>query len=101
MHKGACERIEEIRSQLRGKRGLHRMVFVVPQTSKNTFRYQNGLGDIQQFMCFDDPVVSEAILMSGTEESKWMKSSCERDQPKCKKLKIAGQTKSPAPEPPV
>ena len=90
VHKGACERIEEIRSQLRGNRELHRMVFVVPQTSKNTFRYQKGLGDIQQFMCFDDPVVSEAILMSGAEERNWIESSCKRDQPKCKKPKIAG-----------
>lgn len=88
-HKGASERIEEIRGELKGHRQLHRMVFIVPHTSKNTFRYQKGLGDILQFMCFDDPVVSEDILMSTVEETKWMKSPSKGDEPKFKKLKVA------------
>jgi hypothetical protein len=88
-HKGASERIEEIRGELKGRRQLHRMVFIVPHTSKNTFRYQKGLGDILQFMCFDDPVVSEDILMSTVEETKWMKSPSKGDEPKFKKLKVA------------
>ena len=50
------------------------MVFIVPQENKDTFCYQSNLGDILQFMCFDDPVVSEDILMSEQEKKKWIKS---------------------------
>ena len=72
-HERATERIEEIREQLHAERHLHRMIFIVPLSSKETFLYQKNLGNILQFICFDDPVDSEDILMSKAEAEKWMK----------------------------
>lgn len=88
-HKGATEKIEQIRDQLLAQRTDHRMVFIVPKESKDTFQYQKDLGDILQFMCFDDLVASDEILMSKAEEKKWMKCSTKGDKPKRKKSKTA------------
>ncbi len=47
-HKGASNRLEEIRSFLLGDRLIHKMVFVVGPENKD-FSVQEGLGDIKQY----------------------------------------------------
>jgi hypothetical protein len=56
-HRGAVDCLEDIRKGLSEKDpSKHIMVFVVPQKNMKTFKYQNDLQDIQQFVMCPDPV---------------------------------------------
>jgi hypothetical protein len=57
-HKGAVSRLQAIRDSLLEKNPLnHMMVFVVPKDNIKSFKYQEGLGDIPQFVMSPDPVL--------------------------------------------
>ena len=57
-HKGAVDRLDEIRRQLPEKNfSKHRIVFVVPPENVKSFKYQKDLGGINQFVLCPDPVV--------------------------------------------
>ena len=88
-HSGAKGCIDKIRDQLTGSRATHQMIFVVPQSSGETFLHQSGLGDILQFMCFDDFTNSSTVLMSVNERKSWI--SADKDEPDLKRSR--SQTK--------
>ena len=67
-HSGAKERIESIRSKLTGDRSSNQMIFAIPQSSEEIFHYQEGLGNILQFLCFDDVTTSPSVLMNSNEK---------------------------------
>ena len=70
-HKGATDKLEAIREQLRERdKNKHKMVFVIPTSSRETFKYQVGLGDIKQFICFPDPSVTFETLMTPAERQR-------------------------------
>jgi hypothetical protein len=59
-HKGAVEQLATIREQLRDKNSRnHRMIFVVPKTNLKTFKHQENLASIRQFIITDTPQVGE------------------------------------------
>lgn len=74
-HKGSLANLDLQRDQLNEKdRSKHRLVFVIPKESLETFTYQAGRGDIRQFVCLSEPLaVKPVTLMSTTEKKKWIK----------------------------
>ena len=73
--------IESIRDQLTGNRASHQIIFVVPISCRDTFLHQdhNCLGDILQFMCFDDFSTSPTSLMSSNERDSWISVDVDED----------------------
>ena len=59
-HKGAVERLNDIRAHLKGDKKTHMMIFVVPYDNLETFQHQNDLGDIKQFIFCPDPVIDKS-----------------------------------------
>lgn len=58
-HKGAVNRLHDIRERLSEKNpSKHMMVFVVPKKNIKTFKYQEDLSDIPQFVLCPDPVLN-------------------------------------------
>jgi hypothetical protein len=70
-HKGSNDNLELIREGLLGPRSTHCMVFVVPTENCETYRFQNGLGDIEQFLSFDEVVTSDDVMTTTAEREKW------------------------------
>ena len=57
-HKGAIDQLDRIRDQLSDKNlANHRMIFVVSRDNFNTFKYQEDLSDIRQYITTDAPLV--------------------------------------------
>jgi len=73
-HKGAVDKLEDIRSQLKGNSKDHMMVFVIPHGNKDTFKYQRDLESIHQYVTLDDPTASAEVLMPGSSASMNSKS---------------------------
>ena len=59
-HKDAVERLNDIRGHLKGDENTHMMIFVVPYDNLGTFKRQNDLGDIKQFIFCPDPVIDKS-----------------------------------------
>jgi hypothetical protein len=58
-HRGAVNRLQDIRKHLSEKNpSKHKMVFVVPKKNMKTFKYQEDLSDIPQFVLCPDPVLN-------------------------------------------
>mmetsp|Transcript_27623 Transcript_27623/g.46716 ORF Transcript_27623/g.46716 Transcript_27623/m.46716 type:complete len:82 (-) Transcript_27623:259-504(-) len=58
-HKGAVNSLEEIRAGLSGKDpSKHMKVFVVPEENITSFKYQEDLSDIPQFVLCPDDVLN-------------------------------------------
>mmetsp|Transcript_27624 Transcript_27624/g.46718 ORF Transcript_27624/g.46718 Transcript_27624/m.46718 type:complete len:82 (-) Transcript_27624:259-504(-) len=58
-HKGAVNRLEDIRAGLFEKDpSKHMMVFVVPKKNIKSFKYQEDLSDIPQFVLCPDDVLN-------------------------------------------
>ena len=57
-HKGAVNRLGDIRGCLQGNPAEHKMVFVVPKKNIKSFKYQEDLSDIPQFVLCPDPVLN-------------------------------------------
>jgi hypothetical protein len=59
-HKGATNQLDRIRDQLSDKDPAnHRMIFVVSSDNFNTFKYQEDLSDIRQYITTDTPLVQK------------------------------------------
>lgn len=64
-HKGAAEALPPIRAHLHEKdHSKHKMVFVKPQKHVPTFKFQNDLADIAQYITADQEVTSVLALYS-------------------------------------
>jgi hypothetical protein len=61
-HKGAVDRLDDIRNQLSASRDQHRIVFVIPAFNKDSFKYQENLSSIRQYVTFVDPVATANVL---------------------------------------
>jgi hypothetical protein len=61
-HKGAVDRLDEIRTKLSAPQNKHRIIFVIPASNIDFFKYQTNLSTIKQYMTFDDPVASSNVL---------------------------------------
>ena len=51
-------------------RTKQKMIFVIPPENRETFKFQEDLGDIKQFITFPDPSVSFETLMTTAEVQK-------------------------------
>ena len=59
-HKGAVDQLDRIRDQLSDKDPAnHRMIFVVSRDNFNTFKYQEDLSDIRQYITTDASLVQK------------------------------------------
>jgi hypothetical protein len=61
-HKGAVDRLDEIRNQLSASRDEHRIIFVIPHDNRDSFKYQKNLSSISQYVTFIDPVATANVL---------------------------------------
>ena len=81
-HKGAVDRLDAMREQLKEKdRNKHRVVFVVPHNNVRTFKFQSNLATISQFICIDDPsAIDDESMMTEAERKKWMGQASKRQK---------------------
>jgi hypothetical protein len=67
-HEGNLSQLRLIRSQLKEKDPTkHKFVFVIPSKNGQTFQFQSDLGDIRQYITYDDAIVSYEMLYTTAE----------------------------------
>jgi hypothetical protein len=71
-HKGASNKLNEIRSHLNEKNfSKHMMVFIIPYENRDSFKFQQDLSDIKQYITFDDPVSNLSTLGPTKKKAKY------------------------------
>ena len=71
-HKGSLQELANIRAHLHAPPKDHRIIFVVPLKSINTFRYHPKLEGIRYLVCVSDhSVIDERSLMNEKEKRAW------------------------------
>jgi hypothetical protein len=73
-HQGSLQQLSAIRECLHADASQHRIIFVVPQESIETFRFHPNLSLMRQFVCLADPsVLDKTSLMNKQEKKAWLK----------------------------
>ena len=83
-HNGSLEQLSSIRTQLhKPDERKHRIISIIPPDNVKTFKYQKNLPEIRQFICVDDPSVTDETLLITDAE----KRVCGNGVPEAKRQK--------------
>jgi hypothetical protein len=75
-HKGFVEKLPDIRAQLREKdQNKHMIIFVVPVESLGTFKYQDNLNNIKQYITTTEPIVVARKKNKKNKKTNWTSSN--------------------------
>ena len=92
-HKGAVDKLSSIREKLTGAPSEHMMIFVVPRKNLKTFKYQEDLDGISQYLLCPAPNVQN--------RKRKQKTNCRGNKQKKKKSAAESITAATAPMSPI